>query len=713
MRPLARRLPSSVPLMACLAVHTLGMASRAATQEVPVSAQDMPICKEEDVAYQRWLEARTVATGIRASSADKFLIPTATASDDCNGAVDLSLNQSGRFDDGVHAWIAAARCKEAVCGTPDESPEPFCGGAFWTGECDININILAPKAARVTSLLERHQCLGDTVGLRQDLAREGGTLCFDKSSDDWLFHAESTAPRGKARDALKAAWASQAEYDVWLSSLSKNKEMCVYGPIVGDTGHGLKAEVHPVNMYWWTRRTPESHFAFGGPYDLLMIQDASGRYGNEFGYVINESFPENRVWRPWSQAPLVGQFEIPVWVRKEDVVEGTCASETRHSTSPAPAAKPVTFRVEPWKACKEAPTITDELKIPPDDLKPLCVSRSAPRLYVEVAAKNTYYEKFDVSADWTCRCETPLCETPGYLGYLRVDGRVGLDRDFWEGALGLTVVDTRLDPAVTKPPECVAKKDSEKSREESRKAASQPESDGKIEARVRRILTSRSGREQEDFLDPPPPGSTLDVLLAEIRWPDSLMRPPVERILRPKEIRLDVATRIHGLGEEGIEVDIAKVWTVDVSPLPLARDTWKTVVNGKRDDQVKVRLPQMDRPYKIRATVDLTPPAESGVKKPDQIQHVLWTDRLALKPSEIEAWIEEMIEEMSRLCDAPVRAREEAPNEAAEQLPVSVRNLLSEASRRREVTMTTLAILADLKNRNCPPPEREQKMMLR
>jgi hypothetical protein len=328
---------------------------------------------------------------------------------------------------------------------------------------------------------------------------------------------------------------------------------------------------------------------------------------------------------------------------------------------------------------------------------------------VEVAAKNTAYEKFDVSADWACRCEQAFCGGPGYLGYLRVDGRVGLDRDFWEGALGLTVVDMRLTPAVP-PPTCAKKADVELSRAEAARSVVK----GTVDARVRRILTKRNGREQED-LQLLPPGSTLDALLSEISWPSRLTRPPVEEIRRPKEVKLEVATRVLGLDEKSLKhLRIAKTWTVEVAPLPPAPEVWTKVVVDQRDDQVKVRAPLSDRPYKVRATVDLAP-NDPGVTKPETIRQVLWTDRLALKGSAMEDWIEEM----SHVCDAPVRARavaDKGPSGATvQQLPAAVRNLLSETGRRGEVTMTTLAILAHLANNNCPAPGRpdEQRKMMR
>jgi hypothetical protein len=326
-----------------------------------------------------------------------------------------------------------------------------------------------------------------------------------------------------------------------------------------------------------------------------------------------------------------------------------------------------------------------------------------------VAARNTAYEKFDVSAEWVCQCEDASCGGPGYLGYLRVDGRVGLDRDFWEGALGLTVVDNRLTPAVATPA-CVGKALADSSRREAAAAEQAPA----IDARVRRILSKRNGREQEDLLLLPP-APTLDTLLAEIQWPSSLPPPPVEEIRRPKEVKLDIALRVVGLDEKAVtRLDVARTWKVEVAPLPRSPEAWTTVLQGKRQKQVTVPLPQTNRPYRIRATVDLAP-QDARLPKPGTITHELWTDRLALRASEMEGWLVRM----SHICDAPVRnrsAREKRPTESSpRQLPAAVRNLLSEAGRRGEVTLTTLAILADLEQKSCPSPDRpqEQKMMMR
>jgi hypothetical protein len=81
--------------------------------------------------------------------------------------------------------------------------------------------------------------------------------------------------------------------------------------------------------------------------------------------------------------------------------------------------------------------------------------------------------------------------------------------------------------------------------------------------------------------------------------------------------------------------------------------------------------------------------------------------------------MEDWIDDMSHICDLPVRSRalaDKGPSGAGvQQLPAAVRNLLSETGRRGEVTMTTLAILSYLGNNNCPAADRsqDQKQMMR
>src|SRR6185295_4633314 len=95
-----RRARGSAVLLWMMAVPVL-LAGR------PAFADDLPKCDPAQAPYKDWLRARRLMTGFTARSADKYLMATATAADDCDGTVDLSLNQSGRFDDGIHAWIAA------------------------------------------------------------------------------------------------------------------------------------------------------------------------------------------------------------------------------------------------------------------------------------------------------------------------------------------------------------------------------------------------------------------------------------------------------------------------------------------------------------------------------------------------------------------------------------------------------------------------------
>jgi hypothetical protein len=168
-------------------------------------------------------------------------------------------------------------------------------------------------------------------------------------------------------------------------------------------------------------------------------------------------------------------------------------------------------------------------------------------------------------------------------------------------------------------------------------------------------------------------------------------------------VKNDDPSRPRDFDEESLKrLGISRTWTIAVEPLPRSPGGGTTVVRGKRGDRIKVDLPRSDRPYRIDATVDLAP-NDSRIDAA-QIRQTLWTDRLKLDASRMEGWIEEM----SHLCDAPVRSRAaeaRAPSETPlQQLPTAMRNLLSEAGRRGEVTMTTLAMLADLKRRGCPAP---------
>jgi hypothetical protein len=336
---------------------------------------------------------------------------------------------------------------------------------------------------------------------------------------------------------------------------------------------------------------------------------------------------------------------------------------------------------------------------PDDPPQRQCVSKASPQLYVELAARNTGSEKFDVSADWACRCEPPLCDEKSYLGYLRVDGRVGLDRDFWEGALGLTVVDNRLQPAVDLP-RCSSQAAASRVLRQNARTA------GALAGRVRRILTKRNGKDAEKLAAPiPPTAALLKTLLDAVAWPESLRKPPVEEIRRPKEIELEVATRVTGLEEDAINhLEIAKAWKVEAEPL--ASGSVPTALVDQTADKVKVRLPNTAGPWKIHATVDLKP-NDPNLPAPPPLSQVLWSDRLALTGSEMAKWIDEMTTEVVQVCDESVRSRAMGEREretARRRLPATVRNMLAETSRRREVTMTTLAILAYLKTSGCPEP---------
>src|SRR5262249_27624286 len=222
---------------------------------------------------------------------------------------------------------------------------------------------------------------------------------------------------------------------------------------VADTGHGAKAEIHPTEVFWWNLNPAigkRDAFAADGPFDLFVVQDASARYNKEHQYWVETEFPEERVWRPWAQAPVTASFEIPFW------------SDER----------PPCFSIRRFE-----PLLPGAKTPPPPDCRPR--DRGAPVAKkgpdppaVTVDGPLDRRDKLEVKAEWICRCTGDSCNDEkkdkngeekkeekkagdpkpptGYLGRLLITAKVGVDRDFEEGALALRVTDERqpLAPAV-------------------------------------------------------------------------------------------------------------------------------------------------------------------------------------------------------------------------------------------------------------------------
>src|SRR5262249_27160172 len=196
----------------------------------------------------------------------------------------LRAGQDGRARDGIHGWVAASRCRETLCWEPRDF-EPNIETSFLSGEFDTNNNVLPPTDdddSFVKSKLEPFQCFESTGEDCKDaqapLAMEGAGLCFAKPATGWVMHVEITPPKGWVLEALVSQWREdrqegpqpeeQPKYDYWRSRLW-NKQMCVHGPFVADTGHGAKAEIHPAEAFWWNLSPggdERKAFAADGPF---------------------------------------------------------------------------------------------------------------------------------------------------------------------------------------------------------------------------------------------------------------------------------------------------------------------------------------------------------------------------------------------------------------------------------------------------------------
>ncbi|HEY8151883.1 MAG TPA: hypothetical protein VIK51_23450 [Vicinamibacteria bacterium] len=676
---------------------------------VRLDAQDIPACSTPagKTALDKWLQARGRPTSVTASSDHRFMVPSATATDDCDGPVDLSNAQDGHFNDGIHSWLMAGRCKEAVCGTA-LSNEPNCGFWLLTGECDFNNNIVLPNLPNgdprehAGQLLAGQACAEDLLQGGGDIfgkyVQEGRPECFEKPGPAWKIHAEVSPPHGPIRDALKPIWRDDPGYHLWQSSLSGG-EMCVYGPLVGDTGHGLKAEIHPVQMYWWTRAAPLGTYDGAGPYDLVFIQDASARYGNEFGYVIRDELPQVRAWAPWSQAPLHGQFDIPVWVPEQAVEVGSCGEDRPAGAPPLPAPA---FSVEPWLPCKGTKAFTPSQRPAPE-----CVSTSAPRVYIANGAKSGAPEKFELKLDWACRCDAGTCDGKGgLLAYIRVSGTVGVDRDFGEGAIGLTLLDPRGAPAA--PPDCAQTTSAAALRAAApvaRELTVMPApgmGDRTVSGQIQRLMEKKSGTQVEETQAVGLVQQPLEPYLTMLKWPNSLPTPPAEGILRPKEITLEMTPELRGYTdkqEESAKVTVTWSQVLSCDALKVQTDEQcDPIVTNKTGRRLKVTLPSNTRPLELRVRANVSATVD-GETKSGLVDQKLWADRIALKRgAETQAWIRALNERIKGTDGGrPLCARP--------QLAQAVARLTGGTERRGEIALTTLALLAEIANSGCQAQE--------
>ena len=363
--------------------------------------------------------------------------------------------QEGQANDGVHSWLLAAPCKEAVCGQLDGF-ESNLQTPWLSGEHDFNHNIVDLDGTALERL-EEHGCPPEenvvslaaaSGGTRAD-ARDVGRFvvrqrpnvapplpaepeqpkvvplrseprCIPKPGEWWL-HVEIT-PAVPLRGPLKKLWYEPGAWLAWRKSVA-DQSVCVYGPLVLDTSHD-KTEIHPAQLFWW-REASEGASVVPGNSAFFVLQDASSRYNKDHNFVLEKPFPENGLWRPWAKGPVHGRFRIPFRFGE---------------------GEPPIFIVAPyfgtWK--KEL----DDCLARPEEKKP------CGRLPLGPAEarwlKPPSPDGLEVRAEFVCRDDS--AGAPEFKGIFTVEARTGSDREWREGALALRLVDSRQ----SQPPDFLA-----------------------------------------------------------------------------------------------------------------------------------------------------------------------------------------------------------------------------------------------------------------
>ena len=93
------------------------------------------------------------------------------------------------------------------------------------------------------------------------------------------------------------------------SSLTGQK-LCTYGPWVREKVHGDKPEIHPSELYWWTRPGPS--VTEPAEWWLMVLQDNSNRYNStdDFRAEAGDDPPGPPNWFPWAGSPRTARFRL-------------------------------------------------------------------------------------------------------------------------------------------------------------------------------------------------------------------------------------------------------------------------------------------------------------------------------------------------------------------------------------------------------------------
>ena len=91
----------------------------------------------------------------------------------------------------------------------------------------------------------------------------------------------------------------------------EGRQMGFYGPWIMDANHDFKSEIHPAEMMWFKDHFRRGVSGSGPPLDifwLLFMQDNTGRFDDRDNFDCDGSAPPG--WRPWTDSPRSGQFNI-------------------------------------------------------------------------------------------------------------------------------------------------------------------------------------------------------------------------------------------------------------------------------------------------------------------------------------------------------------------------------------------------------------------
>lgn len=196
-----------------------------------------------------------------------------------------------RATDTVHDWTPKDILKQTVCGTLDHA------GFFHTitAEYDWD-NYIDPWHIDRYGIFAEHPNA-------QPCQRHPTHTCIS---------AEVTPPAKLRRNNQWWNWDTQ-------SSALIGRSVCVYGPWVGDGGHGDRPEIHPSEVIWWREKELDGLLdkdADRVPFYILLVQDASARYAHRSQYVLEGTAPPK--WEPWVAKELKHTFVLPFLRQRDD-----------------------------------------------------------------------------------------------------------------------------------------------------------------------------------------------------------------------------------------------------------------------------------------------------------------------------------------------------------------------------------------------------------